>query len=242
MIDIKNIKVIIMADSSGGFGGGANRWNNYLGVKKHMAPIGNIPVIHYLQKKLKLYGFKDINISCLEEDKDLYILKDVKWIKAPDVSNLINPYHDILICKNMFDKTKNNIILFGDNFYSDLFFTKIINADPNKWWQYGRDGKSKYLNKPYTEGFGWYIPGHLVDFLIKVSEEASEWMINNHGSIVAGVAIHQTHEFALKHEGESDWFSHLIHVDDETTDFDYPEEWDFWNANILPKIINNINP
>lgn len=236
MIDIKNIKVIIMADSSGGFGGGTARWGNYLGVKKHLAPIGEIPVIHYLQKKLFKYGFSDISISCLEEDRDSYIINDNRWIQSPDVSSLINPYHDILICKDMLSLEKNNIILFGDNFYSDLFFERIINVDPTKWWQYGREGKSIYVNKPYTEGFGWYIPSNLVNWLIKVSVEASEWMINNHGKIVAGVAIHQTHEFALKYENESDWFSHLVNVNDETTDFDYPHEWDFWTKNVLPNI------
>jgi SAM-dependent methyltransferase len=233
---ITDAKVIILANAAGGFPGGSTRWNNHLGINKHLVPIGNMPLIHYIQNQLKYYGFSDIVISCQEKDKGTYIINNNQWISPPDLTGNINPDHEIMICESVFDRKKNNIILYGDNFYSKEFFNKIMSADPEDWWFYGREGASDYVGKPYTEDFGWYIPPKFLKFLIRSTYIASEDMIKHHGQVIPGIAIHQTYEFSINMQNKKDFYCNWINVDDETTDFDYPAEWDYWSKEVLPEI------
>ena len=229
-------KVIILANSEAGEGGGRERWGNYLKVNKHMIPIAGTPLIHYIQKQLRLYGFYDIHISCLQKDSHEYIIDNNSWILSPDTSDYINPNHDLIICETLLNKNKPTLILFGDNFYSHTFFERIMEADPSTWWIYGRHGGSEYINKPYGECFGWYIPPKSIKTLLNATIKASSDMIRIHGKTLPGVAIFETYQEAIALCNESNYFSHWISIDDETTDFDFPKEWDFWKKNVLPGI------
>jgi hypothetical protein len=239
MINIFDSKVIILANSLGGTKEYVSRWNNHLGLSKHMVPIGGIPLIHYLQKQLKHYGFKDIHISCQKEDSKSYIIDNNTWINPPDTSTELAPNNEIIICKDLFSKEKNNIILFGDNFYSNNFFKIILAASTNKVWLYGRPNASSYVNKKYGEPFGWSVPFAQVDFIINCAEEAIAEMWKYDKECTRDSGIKRTYSNVIKKQGIFNFLNNYLDITDETTDFDYPEEWDFWSINVLPNITLN---
>lgn len=236
MDSIFDSKVIILANAMGGTSGYSSRWNKHLGINKHMVPINNIPLIHYTQKQLKHYGFTDIYISCQLKDKESYIINSNNWVKPPDTQNAGAPNNEIIIASTLFSEEKNNIILFGDNFYSILFFEKIFAAQTDKIWMYARKAPSTYINKNFWEPFGWYIPKHETKFIVKCAEDAINEMLTVNKKILPDSAIAQTYSRVITRRGNHGNNAHWIDIDDETTDFDYPKDWDFWSKNVLPQI------
>lgn len=241
MNDILNCKVIILANALGGTEDYSSRWGNHLGITKHLVPIGKMPLIHYTQKQLKLYGFTDINISCQKKDRDLYIINNNNWINPPDTSAEGAPNNEIIISKSLFSREKNNIILFGDNFYSDSFFEKIIDANTERILIYARTNPSEYVNKKHWEPFGWYVPNNEIDYLIKCAEGAVKEMLSVHNRVLPDSAIWQTYSRVGTGKQIYDSSYNWVEIDDETTDFDYPKDWDFWSTNVLPNIKLNEN-
>jgi hypothetical protein len=219
-------KVIIMANRIAGYGG-EKRWNNYLNAPKHLAPINKKPIIHIIQEQLAIHGFKDIGIICQEEDFLAYSLGHAKWLNPQNIKiDKKNPDHEINVCKSFFSLEKPNLILFGDNVYTKKFFSSLLNCNSNSWQYFARPWSSEYVNKPYEEGFAWFIPESKIKILLEATKSASKKMIAHYGKVMPGTAVRESYEIAELWSTDLD--KHLVVIDDETTDFDYPEEFDFW--------------
>ena len=111
------MKAVICANGKG------SRWENYLGVTKHMIEIDGEPILHRTVRLLKNYGFKDIVISTSNPDyavegAALYTPKRNVW--------LIDQYPLELL-------TEPVLFLLGDVYFTETAIRGILTAPENPW-------------------------------------------------------------------------------------------------------------
>ena len=115
-------RYIIMAAGLG------TRWNNYLGVPKHLITINNETLLGRTTRLLKENGISDYVITC----------EDPRYMQYGPVSPQTK--HDCEI--DRYEETLVNgpvCYLYGDVYYSEEAIKKIVNHDPDDVMFFGND-------------------------------------------------------------------------------------------------------
>jgi len=113
---IINQRVVIMAAGSG------KRWANYLGVPKHLAPVGGEPLIHRTIRQLKERGITDIIVT----------VREIGQLGDLGVTEYVKPFNDCEIdrvygAKDLAPCT----FLYGDTCYTDKALDTILSDTHN---------------------------------------------------------------------------------------------------------------
>lgn len=227
--------------------GKPDRWSEHLGVKEHMIPVKGEPILHRIQRLLIENGAEDIVVKCNPRDAEQYVINGVKHTDVLHPQNSIYPDNELVYAEPLYIKDGINVLLFGDFYYSDEILSHIINNKSDHWHHYGRLRSSKVTGKLGGETFAWYFHGKDKDFMVKMAEKASiktkelvklselniiseMWRMEDSTKIgyrmMAGLDPEDPH--AVEN-------FHWIEWDDETEDFDYPEDWERW-AKRLPHL------
>ena len=209
------------------------RWKNYLGVPKHLIPLGNTTLIKFIQEKLVQYGFTDINVICQESDAEKYLLNGSKRLAPVDTSSHLNPDHSFVVCRKFLSEDKPTLIFYGDNFYSKAFMDLLVSLDPNYWYYFGSDGASSHKGKPLGEVYAWYFHPSYIKLLTKATNLAAKDSYLKIGNEVKNKVLEYVTYVKAIELSNSGWENHM-YILDETTDFDYPHEWDYWSKKFLP--------
>ena len=207
------MKYVIMANGEG------KRWNNYLGVPKHLVVINGERLIDRTVRLLKENNIKDIIVMASDER---YKIKGSKLI-----GQSIKDYE---IDRFDFQFLNNEVcFLYGDVYYTEESMKTIVNEDKGDFTYFGRFGSSKIkehgeifaikvkntekfkeacsyirnglINRTVKRGIGWetykYLSGKDVNMSVL---EFKNWM-------------NEEHPF-------------FIQINDKTDDFDSPEDYD----------------
>jgi len=220
-----------------------SRWNNYLGVPKHMLPIKGEPLIHRTQRMLLEKGQTDIVVTCNKDNFNKYNLESVRVEESK--SNLTSSYSDyeFFTTEDLLNKDGITIMMWGDVYFSEKFIDHIVNNESKDWHLYGRRKSSDITGSLYGEDFAWYFNNSHIPMIFEKSDEMLTKLIdlNNNSNlypwvmedctkmlyrIMAGLDYEDPH-LIDKH--------HWIEWDDETEDFDYPEDWNKWSK-LLPHL------
>jgi hypothetical protein len=227
-----------------GFVGFPNRWNNYLGVPKHLIPIKGEPLIHRTQRLLLENGASDIWVSCNKQNFEKYVIDGCNPIETHFDRDSLYPDHEFLSTLNMENKNGITVQLFADIYYTEELIKELINNPSEDWHYYARRISSQITGKLYGEMFAWYYRHDHIEKLIECGTIASQltskyvkdyeegkttypWIMEESSKmtyrIMAGLNTEDPHAVENVH-----W----IEWNDESEDFDYPIDWDNWSKRL----------
>lgn len=222
-----------------------NRWNNHLGVPKHLIPIKGEPLIHRTQRLLAQYGATNIEIKCNPDNFSKYLLPGSVGT-AGLKNNSIYDDHEFFSAAGLFNDNGITVMLFGDIYYSESLIKYMVENDSEDWFYYGRQISSVITGKEYGEHWGWHFHTKHIQPLTNCAERAcavAKQLIKQYEEDPEGTkypwTMEETSKMCYRAMANIDLMDphliedkHWIEWDDETEDFDYPEDWDKWAKNL----------
>lgn len=222
--------------------GNQTRWKNYMNCPKHLAPINDIPL---LKKNIELFDkfFKHDNYYVSIKNKDLQTIYNVDGrilFYIPEHITDTEPAYKTVI---PFIQTYNDdiLLLLGDVVFSEDCVKKIYDNILQKSFKvFGRKSGSIITGARWGELFAFYIPQTFIPnwidavnktddlFNKKKIKRFSGWEVityifalNKYGK--KNKNIHKDLEYILQERLFPDSF---IEINDETEDFDFPQDYD----------------
>lgn len=226
--------------------GGPKKWNNYLGVPKHLIPIKGEPLIHRTQRLLLENDAQNVFVTCNKERFGKYNIDGVTPLESIKVENDTYSDHEFKSTMGLLNENGITVILYGDVYYSDKFIKHIVENKSNDWHYYGRRMGSQITGKMWGENFAWYFNNNHIQDLVNRGIQAvniTKELVNNTNKnpngtkypwimeesskmtyrLMAGLDYEDPHQVD-KH--------HWVEWNDETEDFDFPEDWINWSSRL----------
>jgi hypothetical protein len=203
--------------------GDGTRWNNYLGIPKHLAPIDGEPIAKRTIRLLRDRGVTDIFLVGL--DSDLYRLKGSTLYVAKKTADYYGA-DKFLSSQELWNTEGRTITVFGDVFFSDQAIDLIVNDTDQNWKVYGRPTGSTITGKRYGELFAQsFYPEHLTRH-----KEKLFYIIDLFNNGVINRCIGWEHYRAMEGVEGNNVSIHEIYrnfsiIDDWTDDFDCAEDY-----------------
>ena len=158
------MKYIIMADGEG------KRWNDHLGIPKHLVEIGGETLLERTTRLLRENGVQDYIITCSDERYSQYGLTMRQTVRDCEIDRFEESIVDGPVC-----------YLYGDTYYTDNAIKTIVNAKIKDYMFFGHryeifaikitspsiffDAKKKvkelYQENIITRCIGWEVYRHL---------------------------------------------------------------------------------
>jgi hypothetical protein len=210
-------RVLIIAAGDG------TRWNNYLGIPKHLAQIDGEPISHRTVRLFKERGILDIHTVGLDDDRwhipgaKLYVAKKTADYHGAD---------KFLSSQELWNTEGRTITVFGDVFFSDQAIDLIVNDTDQNWKVYGRPTGSTITGKRYGELFAQsFYPEHLTRH-----KEKLFYIIDLFNNGVINRCIGWEHYRAMEGVEGNNVSIHKIYrnfsiINDWTDDFDCAEDY-----------------
>lgn len=205
------MKIFILADGNG------KRWGMYKGVEKQLLKIDGETILDRMIRLCKENGISKNDIVIIGKFQNEDAIND----KFPDCPlkrqlflEIAKKYHEPFILLN------------GDCYYTEAIIKDCINRDIPQWGHWCRLGANPHTGKMWGEGYIHKIVN--VDWWIEKLEEFNKKCINGE--------INLTNDWTINRylAGWNDIYTHRedmpnaydILWDDETDDFDFPEDID----------------
>jgi hypothetical protein len=204
--------------------GEGDRWGNYLGVPKHLAPFDGRPLLERTVGHLRGRGLDDIVITAFDPRYQL------EGTCRCEPRTSILPDTGIGFSREFWSTTGRTVILLGDVYFSDAALDAILGCTTAETTWLGRKGPGS-LGK-YAEMFGLSLPLHRQSQLEKAATEAVllfQWGITERLMGWQLYAVLCGLDATAASPGPN-W----IDVDDETEDFDFPRDYQAWMARYRP--------
>jgi len=220
-------------------GGNQTRWNNYMNCQKHLVPINSIPL---LKRNITLFNnfFKqDKYYVCIRNEnlKKNYNVDENIIFYIPEYITTTESLYKTLIpfIKKYNDDT---LILLGDVIFSEDCVKKIYdNILQNSFKVFGRKYGSSITGCKWGELFAFYIPQLFIPEWIlainkiddlyknKIIDRLSGWELISYIYSLNknNTNIQKDINYILKKRLFPNSF---IEIDDETEDFDFPQDYD----------------
>lgn len=198
--------------------GSQKKWNNYLGVRSHFAPVGpdREPLLHRTVRQLERYG-DDISITCPVGFSELYAVDGAVTYEVEGTSEFDST-------RFLWSNYEETVLLLGDVYFSDLALRKIFGlTGHNRYVAFGRHGSSNITGTPYGELFAhiWCpAQNHMLDrHLDNVARARETGILRPHGWMLLR-SVQQTP--MNRHAVKAPWFQE---INDWTDDIDFPEDY-----------------
>jgi hypothetical protein len=130
--------------------------------------------------------------------------------------------------------------MWGDVYFSDKFIDHIVSNKSSDWHLYARRRNSDITGSIYGEDFAWYFNNDHIPQIFKTSEtmipllkqmendqQLYPWTMKESTKML--YRIMSGLDFDDPHKTDK---NHWIEWDDETDDFDYPEDWIKWSERL----------
>lgn len=221
--------------------GPQNKWNNYMNIPKQMAPIFGVPLLQRtVQAMNKMFPDSSVYIAVQDQSKKEFYIVDGKYefyVPALFDSN----QSSLRSLVPLFKETDDDfLVLMGDVTFSQDCLDKIYKVikreqskGPNKVKVFGRKSLCNYNYHKNGELFAFYIPHQAKSKLIKAIEIVDEYynlnLINRKFGWVIMACYYskskKLSEIKKLHRRKNLPASSFITIDDETEDFDIPNEY-----------------
>ena len=205
------MKVFILAAGNG------SRWGNYIGVEKQLIKIDGETILHRMCRLCYENGINKNDLIIIGNFKDEYATNDI--------------FENCKLKRELFlaiAKKYNEpfILLNGDCYYTDAIIKDCIERKIEKWGHWCRLNANPFTGKPWGEGYihkvtdvNWWI--NKLETFNRLCEEGTinltnDWTINRY---LAEWEDIYTHKEDLPNEYDILW-------NDETDDFDFPQDLD----------------
>lgn len=207
--------------------GDMSRWNNYLGVRKHLIPIHGEPLIHRTQRMLAERGVRDIRVVCQEDRASEYVLEGV-GVHAEPAWAMRDWSQEHETSRHLWNLDGRTLLLYGDVYFTPALLDAMVNDPGDPWRVYGRHGGSEHTGKDHGEMFGWvFAPEHHAR-LDAAREVAIAYTVGELWWRCIGWEVYRiaTAELPWHHSREP---VHFAEWDDQSDDFDGPGCWLAWS-------------
>lgn len=208
--------------------GEASRWGNYLGVPKHLVPVGGEPVLHRTVRLLReARPGLDIVIVARPEDLDRYLVPGAMTVEA-DLDPARFDADKFLSSRRYWNWQGETVLLYGDAFYTRDAIATILSTTPDDGFLlFARFGPSAITGAKWAEPFAFRLRGEVH----RRFEEAGDELIRQYRTRklhrIGGWEFYASLTGAdLSMPGE--FAGHGVWIDDWTEDFDYPQDFDEW--------------
>lgn len=241
-------------------GGLGSRWNKHTGVSKHLVKINEKPLLLYTINLLNKYiNYEKIYVVVNEENYlefEIVInnLSNDKIIlyKSKQNMNQIEKQHGLYSTSELFDSANNVLCMYGDVYFTENAM-KIISdnlKNRNDFTIFGRKYENKY--RQYGELFCFYLPKHQqenINKLVNIVYEFREKKLIKRFSGWEILSYYVADNFNFSQDDNiikklKDIFRRrmfgkkFINIDDETNDFDFPSDYDFYvNNNVFANVL-----
>lgn len=191
------MKYIIMADGQG------KRWNNYMGVPKHLIELNGERLIDRTVRLLKENDIQNIIVMASDERYKIEGTKLIpQSIREYEVDRFDLQFLNGEVC-----------YLYGDVYYTEEAIQKIVETPTDDILVFGRNKPSEINKKEY---------GELFAFKVKNADKFKQCVSYIRNEVIAG-----------RNRGLGwELYSHIgcpfILIDDRSEDFDYPKDFDRW--------------
>lgn len=215
--------------------GEQKRWQNYLGVPKHLIEVSGETVLARTVRLLKDFGVKDIYI--VSKDDPRYKIEGTNQF-VPELNYEENADADkFLSSRSLWNEEGRTIVLYGDVYFTAEAMNKIVNFSGKEWTLFCRPTPSRITGHKWGECFAvsFYKDSHAqMNFqLHRIAQLYKAGKISRCGGWELYRAmvgrpddqIRRPHVMSTNYEV----------IDDFTEDFDSPEDWESWIANFKKK-------
>jgi len=197
--------------------GNGSRWNGYLGCQKHEIEIDGEKLIDRIIRQL-----------VENKQKDIVIVGDYQDEHCSNYINKSERKYDLFV--ELAEMTTGEFVMLNaDCFYTDKIIKDIIKRKAeNGWLHWCNPSINEFTGKPYGEGYAhkvsnlnWWIE-KLKELKIRILRNeinpnaTTDWLINR---FLYGCT--ELYEHNPKYLSEYD-----VYWNDETDDFDFPEDYD----------------
>lgn len=191
------MKYIIMADGQG------KRWNNYMGVPKHLIELNGERLIDRTVRLLKENDIQNIIVMASDERYKIEGTKLIpQSIREYEIDRFDLQFLNGEVC-----------YLYGDVYYTEEAIQKIVETPTDDILVFGRNKPSEINKKEY---------GELFAFKVKNVDKFKQCVSYIRNEVIAG----------RNRDLGWELYSHIgcpfILIDDRSEDFDYPKDFDRW--------------
>jgi hypothetical protein len=208
-------------------GGDGTRWDAYLGVPKHLAPVLGEPIIHRTQRLLAMAGVHDVRV----------ISTDARFPRHGGVLEPPVGYESagggvkkFLDSSHAWNPEGRTLVLYGDVFFTEDAIREIVLGEPADWTLYCRFADSRYTGCVHPECFAQsFLPHHHAEHL-RALQDVARWFAAGslkraggweHYRRMLGYPIQQMGRGLRRDPGRR-----RVVIDDWTDDFDRPSDYE----------------
>lgn len=205
--------------------GDGKRWGNHCGVRKHLAPICGEP---NLFRTIRLIQENDKSAEFYIGIHPDYPINHLNITTYDGTTYKMGAESDrYIVSKPYWNENGRTILIWADTFFTENA-VKILCQSYPYWVRYGREGGNKF--KSYGEEFGLsFWPEHhnlMYESSKKIEEISLRRGIDLYGTIYLAM-LGMPEDEIIKHSnsGRKPNFGNMIEINDETDDFDFPEDY-----------------
>ncbi len=202
------MKFVICANGKGG------RWNNYLGVKKQMIPIDGEPLLHRTVRLLRQFGASKILISASDpsfevEGATRFTPKRSTWLIDQHPTECL---------------TEPCVFLLGDVYWTENALKTVMETTPERFAFFHKKNPVNGWEEEFAikavdyEAFKAAIKAYRQDLFKGLAQDKGGRELRMKLLGLSYAECYRNHDCVV-------WLP-----DDETCDFDWPEDYDRWIA------------
>jgi len=215
--------------------GAGTRWNNYLGVRKHLLRIGTERLLDRTGRLLRERSDPEIWIAAFDAEYD------VPGAKRFEPAHGRDRYTDtdkFLCSVDLWSSDDQTMLIYGDVFFTSAAMDAIARFT-GEYSFFGRPGPSRWTGRPWAEMFALSFAPSMHGTICSAMEGVRELLIA--GTIPRGGGW-EVYRFLKKldpvcllerTQPVSDSF---VTIDDVTDDFDRPADFEEWKRRYLAYI------
>lgn len=213
--------------------GHAKRWENYMGVPKHLIEINGERLLDRTIRLIRNKADKNdkINVVAFKKIyKTPYSTLRVPRYEIKEEKEKHFEYPFLYVSKKWWSVDDTTVILLGDVYFTEEAMNTIINnaRKSNQYAFYGRDNASTFTGCSYGEIFGISISHESVDTVWNTILEVKHLKETDQINRFSGWEIYRQLQSINPNSHEIK--DNFIIIDDFTDDFDYPSDYDLWIA------------
>ena len=207
------MRALLLAD------GQATRWTSP--TPKHLVTIDGEVLLSRTVRQLRERGLRDVWITSHNPQYR------VPGTRRYEPANNIHKIDQFYACRELWAALKADVVfLYADVWFSDSAMDTIVNHPTTDVSYFQRTGKSLITGKPWKEGFAMKVRNK--DKFLSVLETIrfeieSGRQTDQHHQIQGFIEGHGTGEYFEAVIGP-----HGVEIDDETDDFDTPDDIAIW--------------
>jgi len=214
--------------------GEQTRWRNYLNCPKHLVPVQGNPLLkRNIELFARVFNCGQFHVSIRSEElKNTYSLADNICFYVANNIEAGEPWVKTLL--PFLRATEEDVlVLLGDVIFSENCVSAMLhNVTKNVFNIYGRKYKSSITGGKWGELFALYIPQHFKESFLNAVNAVEQLYttkeINRFSGweVISYIYSNKSLEDLERVFNNRLYPDNFIEVDDETEDFDYPEDYD----------------